>query len=234
MPPRRVWTPEEDDRLKTLHEAHGTDWSAIAGQFEDRTPGQIESRWTKLLNPDLHKGPFCHQEDDLIRTWVEEHGTTLWHRITTVVPQRSPKQCRERWYNHLSPDVIKTEWTPQEDDLLLRHYLETGGKWAKIANFFPGRSDNALKNRWNSSVLKRLKLNEDGQPFVGPDSAKRKPRVIPGMVLQPARPPDSAAGRPPPNLVLPIIGGRPGHGAPDCLEGQGPNPGIAESVETNA
>lgn len=97
------------------------------------------------------KHPFTVAEDLEIIQFVNQHGVSLWGTLGERL-NRTSKQVRERWYGHLDPTVNKGPWTRLEDEILVQKQAILGNRWAAIARFLPGRTDTAVKNRWNTCL----------------------------------------------------------------------------------
>jgi len=85
-------------------------------------------------------------------TQVAEKGPNQWAEIASFLPNRSGKQCRERWHNHLRSGVTKEAWDIKEYWILALCVQAFGRRWSIISEFIPGRSDNTIKNQWNCKM----------------------------------------------------------------------------------
>eukprot|EP00179_Madagascaria_erythrocladioides_P001211 CAMPEP_0198322354 /NCGR_PEP_ID=MMETSP1450-20131203/10857_1 /TAXON_ID=753684 ORGANISM="Madagascaria erythrocladiodes, Strain CCMP3234" /NCGR_SAMPLE_ID=MMETSP1450 /ASSEMBLY_ACC=CAM_ASM_001115 /LENGTH=180 /DNA_ID=CAMNT_0044025965 /DNA_START=362 /DNA_END=904 /DNA_ORIENTATION=+ len=95
------------------------------------------------------------EEDHILMEQVALHGARSWSAVAKKIPGRNGKQARERWLNQLNPKITKAEWGADEDRVILKAHKEVGNRWSLIAKWLPGRTDNDVKNRYNSTLRHR-------------------------------------------------------------------------------
>lgn len=103
---------------------------------------------------------FTQNEDILLAEAAVQYNEKSWNIIAQCVPGRTPRQCRDRWMNYLKPNLKFDPWTKEEDELLISLVNKHGTHWTKMISNFPGRSTNAIKNRWNWLLKDRVSVVE--------------------------------------------------------------------------
>ncbi|XP_042404307.1 transcription factor MYB61-like [Zingiber officinale] len=105
----------------------------------------------------LKKGLWSPEEDEKLYAHVITHGVDCWSSVPKSAGlRRCGKSCRLRWINYLRPGLKKGKLSRQEEDLIVSLHQVLGNRWSLIASHLPGRTDNEIKNMWNSSLKKKL------------------------------------------------------------------------------
>ncbi|XP_030549525.1 transcription factor MYB106-like [Rhodamnia argentea] len=118
----------------------------------------------------LKKGPWTPEEDQKLVAYIEQHGHGSWRALPAKADlQRCGKSCRLRWTNYLRPDIKRGKFSLQEEQTIIQLHALLGNRWSAIATHLPKRTDNEIKNYWNTHLKKRLAK-------MGIDPVTHKPR----------------------------------------------------------
>ncbi|MED6173268.1 hypothetical protein PIB30_057747 [Stylosanthes scabra] len=108
-------------------------------------------------NNELKKGPWTPEEDLKLVHYIQKHGPGNWRSLPKNAGlQRCGKSCRLRWTNYLRPDIKRGRFSFEEEETIIQLHSVMGNKWSAIAARLPGRTDNEIKNYWNTHIRKRL------------------------------------------------------------------------------
>ena len=153
--------PDSNPKLKlqklVLSNQHNSFYK-ISKEISDLSEN-INTAFKKSKKFPIKKGQWTPQEDKLLMNWVRVNGPKDWEDCGRFIQGRKGKQCREHWNNCLNPDLLKGNWTPEEDFLIMFFYQKCKGSWKKIIPLFNGRIENSIKNRFYSKLRKYATKN---------------------------------------------------------------------------
>ncbi|CDH53918.1 myb-like dna-binding protein bas1 [Lichtheimia corymbifera JMRC:FSU:9682] len=215
---RAPWTPEEDNLLRLAVQLYGDKtekWSKIAACVPGRTNKNCRKRWFHSLDPSLRKGPWTEEEDQLLREGVMKHPNQ-WSKIADMLDGRTDDQCAKRWRESLDPTIDRSEWTPEEDEILVEKFGEYGSQWQKIAQHFEGRPGLHCRNRWRK-LQRLMQIKDDKQreetsrlsasfvhTMIENIQSSSPVTAQPPPPPQPLRAPAKKASPPPPMSIEPV------------------------------
>ncbi|KAI4331293.1 hypothetical protein MLD38_029491 [Melastoma candidum] len=117
----------------------------------------VEEKSAFPIAKQLNRGAWTPEEDKKLAEVIAVHGAKRWRAVAAKAGlKRCGKSCRLRWMNYLRPNIKRGNITDQEEDLILRLHKLLGNRWSLIAGRLPGRTDNEIKNYWNSHLSKRM------------------------------------------------------------------------------
>ncbi|GAV91174.1 Myb_DNA-bind_6 domain-containing protein [Cephalotus follicularis] len=150
--------------------------SRMTKESEDRVVFEDQTEFSLIDEDDcggsaggvvLKKGPWTSAEDAILIEYVKKHGEGNWNAVQKHSGLfRCGKSCRLRWANHLRPNLKKGAFTQEEEQLIIELHAKMGNKWARMAAHLPGRTDNEIKNYWNTRIKRRQRA---GLPLYPPE-----------------------------------------------------------------
>jgi hypothetical protein len=164
------WSKDDDSRLTEIMKKYKNprDWEPIAKEHGmGKTAKDCHERWIRYLKPGVRKGQWTDQEDSIVIDAVQnssEQPFTRWSDLAQRLPGRVGKQIRDRWVNHLNPNINHLPFSREDDLLLWEGHKKLGKRWVEIStkSFNSTRSENHIKNRWYSASFKKFISNEFG------------------------------------------------------------------------
>ncbi|KAM0919483.1 hypothetical protein ACQ4PT_008193 [Festuca glaucescens] len=126
----------------------------------------------------LNKGSWTPEEDMRLIAYIHKYGHPNWRALPKQAGLlRCGKSCRLRWINYLRPDLKRGNFTAEEEETLINLHNKLGNKWSKIAACLPGRTDNEIKNVWNTHLKKRVAASAGEQKKTGGDNSKKNKNI---------------------------------------------------------
>jgi len=192
------WSKEDDMRLTDIMKKYKNprDWEPIAKEFgRGKTSKECHERWIRYLKPGVRKGQWQDHEDAIVVeavTTSTEQPFTRWSDLAQRLPGRVGKQIRDRWVNHLNPNINHMPFSRQDDLRLWEGHKKLGKRWVEISTkyFSSSRSENHIKNRWYSASFKKFIANEFGPDAYsgGEKKVKEETKSPPKMKTEPLSP----------------------------------------------
>ncbi|XP_025821219.1 myb-related protein 306-like isoform X2 [Panicum hallii] len=136
----------------------------------------------------VKKGPWTPEEDLVLVSYVQDHGPGNWRAVPTNTGlMRCSKSCRLRWTNYLRPGIKRGNFSDQEEKLIIHLQALLGNRWAAIASYLPDRTDNDIKNFWNTHLKKKLSRMDAGAAQPGGVRVQRREHRAPAGGLDAPR-----------------------------------------------
>ncbi|XP_019186551.1 PREDICTED: transcription factor MYB108-like [Ipomoea nil] len=180
--------PNPQEVIRFYEFIHGVDRSPPVGNNVNESPPGRQVKYSRSSTSTLLiRGQWSEEEDRNLIRLVNQYGVKKWAQVAEMMAGRAGKQCRERWQNHLRPDIKlinimelqKDSWSEEEERVLIEVHEKLGNRWAEIAKRIPGRTENSVKNHWNATKrrqnsTRRSKKVQENKSTVLQDYIKAK------------------------------------------------------------